>query len=171
MNNIEKSSFREKVADFRLPRYHELPDVGLYLEQVIKYINGRLSPLGWQEITPSMVSNYVKKDVIPAPEKKQYFADQLGYLIFISITKTVLSIENISLMIKLQKDSYEAKDAYNYFCDEFENMLRSICGLDAVNTVHATNNDEKSLLRSVIIAVSHIAYANSCFDAKKESVK
>ncbi len=171
MNNIEKSSFREKIADFRLPRYNELPDVGLYLEQVIKYINGKLSPLGWQEITPSMVSNYVKKNVIPAPEKKQYFADQLGYLIFISITKTVLSIENISLLIKVQKDSYTAEVAYNYFCDEFENMLRSICGLDTQNTIHTTNNDEKSLLRSVIIAVSHIAYANSCFETKKESIK
>ena len=27
------------IENFRLPRYNEIPNVGLYLEQVIKYIN------------------------------------------------------------------------------------------------------------------------------------
>ncbi len=158
------------MQGFRLPRYHELPDVGLYLEQVIKYINGKLSPIGCPEITSSMVSNYVKKGVIPPPEKKQYFSDHLGYLIFISIAKLVLSIENITLLFNLQKASYKAETAYNYFCDEFENMLMSICDFDEPNTIHAANSEEKAMLRSVIIAASHIIFVNNRFDAKKESI-
>ena len=42
---------------FRMPRYREIPDVGLYLDQTVKYINRFLAPLGCEEITPSMVSN------------------------------------------------------------------------------------------------------------------
>ena len=35
-------------------------------------------------ITPSMLSNYVKKGYIDRPIKKQYYADQIAYAIYIS---------------------------------------------------------------------------------------
>ena len=58
------------IAAFRLPRYAQIPEVGLYLEQVVRYINARLAPLGEPELTGSMVSNYVKKGIISHPVKK-----------------------------------------------------------------------------------------------------
>lgn len=57
------------IAAFRLPRYAQIPEVGLYLEQVVRYINARLAPLGESELTGSMVSNYVKQKLVPAPQK------------------------------------------------------------------------------------------------------
>ena len=54
MKKDMNSLFAEKVKDFRLPRYKELPDMGLYLEQVVRYINGVVVPLGCPEITSSM---------------------------------------------------------------------------------------------------------------------
>lgn len=57
------------IAAFRLPRYAQIPEVGLYLEQVVRYINARLAPLGEPELTGSMVSNYVKQKLVPAPQK------------------------------------------------------------------------------------------------------
>lgn len=32
--------------DFRMPRFAQLPDVGLYLDQVVRYINRSIQPLG-----------------------------------------------------------------------------------------------------------------------------
>ena len=78
---------------FRLPRYREIPDVGLYLDQTVKYINPFLAPLGFAEITPSMVSNYVKKGYIKSPVRKQYDAVQIAYLFFIAVAKNVLSMD------------------------------------------------------------------------------
>ena len=49
----------EDINGFRLPRYTQIPDVGLYLEQVVRYVNAHLAPLGEPELTSSMVSNYV----------------------------------------------------------------------------------------------------------------
>ena len=46
-----KRQMAESVRGFRLPRYAEIPTVGLYLEQTIKYINGFLAPLGCLELT------------------------------------------------------------------------------------------------------------------------
>ena len=58
------------VLAFHLPRYFEIPDVGLYLKQVVKYINDILSPLGLPEMTASMISNYVKQGLIDKPVRK-----------------------------------------------------------------------------------------------------
>ncbi len=159
-NNIKKPA-AVSIADFRLPRFKELPDVGLYLEQVIKYINGYLVPLGCTELTPSMVSNYVKKGVIPSPVKKQYYGEQLGYLIFIAVAKNVLTIENITKLIGMQQETYAGETAYNYFCDEFETMLCQIYGIDKeVTPINSKNTEAKTILRSVVIAASHIIFLN-----------
>ena len=47
----------ENIEGFRLPRYEQIPNVGLYLEQVVRYVNAHLAPLGESELTSSMVSN------------------------------------------------------------------------------------------------------------------
>ena len=78
------------IAAFRLPRYAQIPEVGLYLEQVVRYVNAYLAPLGEPELSPSMVSNYVKKGYINNPVRKQYSAEQIAYLLFIAVAKSAL---------------------------------------------------------------------------------
>lgn len=157
------------IEDFHIPRYQEIPDVGLYLEQTTRYINSFLVPLGCQEITSSMVSNYVKKGYIASPVKKQYYAEQIAYLIFIAIAKQVLSMENIDRLFRMQKRTYSAQVAYDYFCQELENMLQYIFGRkDAVEEVGSTASEAKKMLRSAIIAVAHIIYLSRRFDEMEQ---
>lgn len=154
----------DSIKDFRLPRFKELPTVGLYLEQTTNYINSYLTPLGCVEMTPSMVSNYVKKGLIDNPVKKQYSPEQIAYLFFIAIAKNVTSIENIYLLHQMQKQSYDTPVAYDYLCDELENMLFYVFGIkDTIDDVGVTSSKEKTMLRSVIIAASHIISLNHCF--------
>lgn len=153
------------IEEFHIPRYQEIPDVGLYLEQTTRYINSFLVPLGCLEITSSMVSNYVKKGYIASPVKKQYYAEQIAYLLFISIAKQVLSMENIAKLFQMQKRTYSPQVAYDYFCQELENMLQYIFGLkDTVDEVGSTASEAKKMLRSTIIAVAHIIYLEYRFD-------
>lgn len=157
------------IDEFRMPRYREIPDVGLYLDQTVKYINGYLAPLGCMEITTSMVSNYVKKGYIESPVRKQYDADRIVYLFFIAIAKSVLSMENIARLFDMQKKSYSVEVAYDYFCTELENMLAYTFGLREQNAeTGLTNSLQKTMLRSTIIAVTHIIYLSSQFDALGE---
>ena len=156
------------VSSFRLPRFNEIPNVGLYLEQTTKYINGFLMPIGF-EITGSMIRNYVKMGLVKNPEHKQYFADHIGHLIAITVLKNVLSLENIATLFMNQQKVYTDPVAYDYFCMELENMLCFQFGLkDSVDKVGSTNLVEKKMLRSAIIAVSHIIYLKFCF-SKVES--
>ena len=47
------------AAGFALPRYAELPTVGLYLDQSVQFVNGCFRTFQGVELTASMVSNYV----------------------------------------------------------------------------------------------------------------
>ena len=70
MNEIE-----ERLINFRCPRWNELPDVELYMDQLVGYAERHLEPLNvGQEgrlITSSMINNYVKMKLVPAPIKKK----------------------------------------------------------------------------------------------------
>ncbi len=164
MEDELKQKMANSIAKFHLPRYREVPNMGLYLEQVTRYINSVLEPLGYIEITNSMISNYVKKGLVASPVKKQYDTNQIIHLIVIAILKNVVSLENISELFCRQVKVYTDEIAYDYFCQELENILQFQFGLKAsVDDVGVTSSFEKKMLRSAIIAVSHVIYLNSCF--------
>ncbi len=164
-DNIKKQ-IAEPIKSFRMPRYHELPSEGLYLEQTTQYINSVLAPLGCMELTASMISNYVKKGIIASPIKKLYYAEQIAYLFYIAIAKNVLSLEHIVMLREMQEKSYPKEIAYDYLCAEFENVLFYVFGLkDAIEDIGRTKTDEKVLFREVIIAASNSIHLTNCFNA------
>jgi len=168
MEEIKKQTIAASIRHFKLPDYHDIPDVGLYLEQVSRYISEYLSPLEIS-ITNSMISNYVKKGLIANPVKKQYDREQIAYLMFIAVAKTVLRLEDISLLISLQKKAYPSEVAYGYLCREFENVLFFVFGLkNTLEEVGKDHTDEKAMLRNTIITVAHKVYLDKYFAALHE---
>ena len=169
---MKKESNRRIAAcavDFALPRYEELPSVGLYLDQTVQLVNSCFRGFPGVELTPSMVSNYVKKGVISHPVKKKYSREQLASLIYIVLSKNVLSLENIDTLFQMQRAHCTAAEAYDYFCDEVENCLpyifgasSTICGLDP------DADDEKRLLRGTIVAAVNKMYLDCCFVAMRQ---
>ncbi len=156
-----KEMMRRSVAGFHLPRYAEITDVGLYLEQTVKLVNAYLSPLGCQMITGTMISNYVKSKLIGNPVKKQYYPEHICKLIFISVAKSVMSLEDISLMMTFQRESYALQTAYDYFCAEFENIMQEAFGFaESVDGLGDTESELKDLLRTAIIAIVHKIYCD-----------
>lgn len=166
MRKETKQLMAASIENFHFPKYEEIPDVGLYLEQVTKYINGYLAPLDNLAITPSMISNYVKKGLIANPIKKQYYREQIAYVFFIAIAKSVLSLDNIRLFMEMQTTTYPIEIAYDYLCKEFENVLLYVFELkDHLDTIGTDRHtDEKMMLRSTIITVSHKIYLDKCFN-------
>ena len=164
MEKKELQGLAEELRGFHLPRYAELTDVGLYLEQTTEYINGILRPLGCVELTGSMIRNYVKKGLVANPVKKRYSADQIAHLICIAVLKQVLSLENLGILIERKSGLYDNPTAYNYFCTELENALFFRFGLtDVLRDSGVTVSVEKEMLQSAITAVSHEIYLTACF--------
>lgn len=105
-----------------LPTYDQIPNVGLYLEQVTKYLNEYLEPLGCAPLTGSMISNYVKKDLVKNPVKKQYGREHIARLLMIAVAKTVLSLEEIDQLLAGQP---EGEESYAGFCADFLGALEN----------------------------------------------
>lgn len=164
MSNIEKQNLIESIKGFDLPEYNEIPNVGLYLEQTAKYISEYLEPIQDSPITGSMISNYVKKGLVSNPVKKQYDREQIAYLFFISIAKSVISMEDIKILLNLQSKIYKPDVAYNYFQAELENVLGYVFKIkDTIDEIGTEHSEEKMLLRNIIVAVAHKVYIDKCF--------
>lgn len=161
----------ETILNLNLPKYSDIPNTGLYLEQVTKYINGYLENLPNVYITPSMVTNYVKQGLLPKCEKKQYSREQIMRLILITFGKTVLSMDDLKLLFKLQSLAYPNEVAYNYFLLEYENVIKYIFGInEQMETIGTTNTLEKELLRNAIISFAHKMYVELTLDAKRKEL-
>lgn len=118
----------EELLSLRLPRYDELPAIGLYKDQVLELINGYLSVFYGTEnsVTDTMVNNYVKLKVIAAPVKKRYNRYQLAQLIMTCLLKKVLSIAEVRALLTISSGDEELCEAYNRFCEEVEQAVQSI---------------------------------------------
>lgn len=102
----------------KLPYWHQLPDLDLYLDQVLILINELTSELAMPEdkgLTASMINNYVKHHHIEKPIKKKYRKSQVARLIAITFLKNVFSIQNISQTLTLLTQEYDSETLYNGF--------------------------------------------------------
>ena len=79
------------AAGFALPRYADLPQMGLYLDQTVQYVNSYFRTFCGVELTSSMVSNYVKKGILSHPVRKKYARDQIASLMYIAVSNGALN--------------------------------------------------------------------------------
>jgi hypothetical protein len=157
----------EELAPYRLPRYQEITDVGLYLEQTVRLVNAALAPLGEPPLTISMVSNYVKQKMVESPVRKEYHRDQIALLFFIAFAKSVLSLEEIRFLIGVMGQSgYDVRRAYLFLCRELKEDLAEIMTHNAPKHPYpadAEMSEAKSLFRNVIITVANKIYIDAYF--------
>ena len=157
------AEWSQTLIDFHLPRWDELPDLDLYMDQVIQLIDRYLSPVIQTEkhplLTASMVNNYVKKDLIPAPEKKRYNRQHVAFLIAITLLKQVLTIPEIKTGILFQGKVNGIRAAYNLFCEEQEKAINYLC--------HLANGETQAFPAVVIRAENMVVKAATASFANK----
>ena len=169
MESTVREQLVSTVRDFHLPRYAQITDVGLYLEQVTRFVNTYLRQIGTAEITPSMVSNYVKQKTIPGPVKKAYGSVSIAYLIFVSLVKNVLSMEDIRLLEEVQRSMYDEVQAYDYFCTEFEGVLGSVFTGSPLPPL--AEKDGQAILRTAVLTSVQKIYLDRYLSILREDFK
>lgn len=111
MDKIKKNlDIFPEITSHSIPKWDDLPEIDLYMDQVIVLMEKYLTDTTYQDtklITPSMINNYVKLGIMPAPNKKKYSREHLAYLFIICSLKQVIPISNIKIMIdkKLQNNT------------------------------------------------------------------
>ena len=105
---------------FHFPTWEELPDLELYMDQVVALISRYLDLLPHGEavepvITPSTVNNYVRMRIMPPPCKKRYTRLHLAYLIVICTLKQSLNIAYVSKILPMGIPEEEVRRIYGEF--------------------------------------------------------
>ena len=162
---------QENIVKIHIPRWNELPEIDLYLDQVVNYIEKYIGQYNVNKedkiITKTMINNYVKQGIMPAPEKKKYSRSHIAYLIVICVLKQVYSISDIGKLISLTIQYFELSKAYNRFCANLEvSVMNVFSRKEFPNTEKMT--EEQYLLKNVVQSVAEKLYVEKKFLNKEQ---
>lgn len=115
MQKNELLSHFEMYNRVTLPDWDSLPNIELYMDQVIFLLNQYLKDTLSVPVTQSMINNYVKQNAVPAPVKKRYSKLHLAYLIIFCTLKQTLSIATIKKLFPADIPFEEMKEIYTKF--------------------------------------------------------
>ena len=117
----------ERMRSLHITRLGEMPRIELYLDQVLTLVTRELEFMqvpGDTVVTGSMVNNYVKQGVIPAPRKKRYTRRHLGSLLFVCAFKRVFSIAQVKqIMERIYASGVDLEWLYDATCSLLERSL------------------------------------------------
>ena len=127
----------QSMSSLHISRIDEMPRIELYRDQLISIVQTELAPLyGPDEkiVTGSMVNNYVKQHVMPAPTRKRYTRRHLASLLFVCTFKRVLPIAQVTLLYELCRDAeVDFARAYDQLADALEQTLAARFGATATS--------------------------------------
>ena len=155
------------LAKYRLPDWEAIPDIGLYMEQVVTVLKQYLDYMppelkDEQFITASTINNYVRTKVMPMPVKKKYYRTHLAYLIMICSLKQGLSISLIQKLIPNDLPEEELKKVYSayaerhrlatrYFADQVRDAAAPFLGHEATPSPLVTDRPEDMIAASAVV--------------------
>ena len=100
---------------FSYPKWEDIPNIDLYLDQVLLYVNQVCAPISPDKdkgLTASMVNNYVKHGYLTKPDKKKYQRQQIARLIAITTLKSVFSIQEIAQTLNTLQSQASSDQLY-----------------------------------------------------------
>ena len=151
----------EELLAFECPRFDDLPEMGLYLEQALAVVNQAMAPILTEPITKPMMSNYVKMGVVPPAVRKRYYREHLAYAIAMAIFKPVFTVEQVAQFYGVQKSTYPLDTAYNYVCREFENALHEAFAFtgDPLPSLETKRTRQTVLVRAMVLSAANHVFA------------
>lgn len=121
----ELQDLKSRMQRERPAPWNELPDIALYMDQLISYMPRQL--IRFDEggaLTSAMVNNYIKDGLVPRAEGKRYGPVHLGYLTAVVALKQVLSVRDIGALMGAGRTLEKSPpEQYAYFCDALDHAL------------------------------------------------
>ncbi len=131
MGNDVKTFLEElqkKLKSIDYIKTEDIPNIGLYMDQVTTFMDEQLEACKRHDddkiLTKTMINNYAKNNLLPAPEKKKYSKEHVLTLLFIYYFKNILSISDIQALLNPitehyfgNKDGFNMEDIYNEVFD------------------------------------------------------
>ena len=121
----ELLDLKQRLEGQRPASWQELPDIAMYMDQIISYMPRQLIHFDDGEaLTSAMVNNYIKDGLVPRAEGKRYGPVHLGYLTAVCALKKVLSVRDIGVLLAAgQSTGKDSQGLYDYFCRALDRAL------------------------------------------------
>ena len=174
MENIKKvlEAWLNELNNFNYKNYEELPDIELYMDQVVTFLEKQVQIFQTSSldkpITPSMINNYAKGNVISAPISKKYNREHLASIEEVMTLKQVLSIAEVKQILdELYNDSTLKAESFNTF-NKANTEKISVAVDEAFKKLNdIDDNDTKELTN---LALNFALYANAYINISKRSL-
>ena len=130
-NNIKE--LKERLQTERPTEWNDIPDIDLYMDQVLSYMQRQHMGLNFDEtLTSAMINNYIKKSVLPRAKGKRYERGHIAYLTAICLLKQVLSVDSTKDLLSthlgeadIEQDS-DIKEFYNKYCSILDGAYNDV---------------------------------------------
>lgn len=159
--------WEQYLLKYDLPAWDDIPDIGLYMDQVISLLDDYFDYLapdikGMPLATKAMVNNYVQAGVMPPSIKKRYYRVHLAYLIIICLLKQSLSIAEIAHALPADLSEERLQRIYDrfvtlrrssarYFCSEVKKSVAALRGEERLEGYPEIENADDLILSAAII--------------------
>lgn len=137
----------------------DYPNIDLYMDQVTTFMSTNLSNTKSNPddkiLTKTMINNYAKDDLFPAPVKKKYSKDHMIVLTFIYYLKNFLSISDIHDILNPLTERFFNQDNSDKKTD-MADIYEEIYGV-IKNELHFANEDVSQKIKAAENSFSDIA--------------
>ena len=115
------------LNNYKLPAWKELPDIGLYMDQVIALLGQYLDFIPLEDskdkpVTPTTINNYVRLKVMPAPEKRKYYRVHIAFLLMIFTLKQGISINGLQQLLPSTANEEEIRAFYTSYVERLQEV-------------------------------------------------
>ena len=149
MNSIEK------LLKFQNPEENTIPNISLYMDQLQEYFETTLGDLKRQDedtvLTKTMINNYVKSNLIKAPERKKYDKETIGDLIVIYHLKKAFSIQDTMRVLNSMKNETHY---YTHFVNNQDAIRSELISKMPNGVFEISRDDATALLLQLTLEVS-----------------
>lgn len=124
------SDILSSISRIDYVRPENIPNIDLYMDQVTTFMEAQLRSSKRHEddkiLTKTMINNYAKNNLLPAPVKKKYSKEHVLMMIFIYYFKNILSIKDIeTLLDPITKKYFDTEENFN-----ITSIYEEICQLE-----------------------------------------
>lgn len=152
---------KNKLKESRPEEWDVIPDIDLYMDQVISYMTRQhvgLEMDGDEEnLTSAMINNYIKSGLLPRARGKKYNREHICYLTAICLLKQVLSVSEAGVLLSNQMEHRDIRDFYKNYNEVLDEEYNKVA-----DEISDEASEEELAQTALRLAVSSYAQKLAC---------
>ena len=151
---MEKLSIlKEQLQSERPVPWDNLPDIDLYMDQLINYMpRQQLISNHDNQLTSAMVNNYIKANLLERANGKKYSRTHLAELSVICFLKQIVSVKDAALVFN-EFSKEDTRKNYEKYLEDLDKALTAV-------SQQIPDSMEDQQIAEMVIHLAVVSYAN-----------